>query len=153
LGTPLVAPGAEDALPELLLDGPRGTIAGATMLDQVPKESAAWRTLEDAIARGDVVPILERPFERAAFVPNGDGPGLPLSARRRADLRRTRRRLEERLGGEVAFDPSSPDSGTIARFLELESGGWKGEAGTALASQRSHAEFFGEMCRRFGGDG
>ncbi|MBN1529063.1 MAG: GNAT family N-acetyltransferase [Thermoleophilaceae bacterium] len=150
LGTPLVAPGAEAALPGLLLEGRRGTIAGAAMLDQLPRASAAWRTLEDAIARGDLVPLLEREFDRAAFVPNGRGPELPLPSRRRADLRRTRRRLEERLGGDVVYAPSPPDDETIARFLELEAGGWKGEAGTALASRESHAEFFAEMCRRFG---
>jgi CelD/BcsL family acetyltransferase involved in cellulose biosynthesis len=153
LGTPLVAPGGEDGLAELLLEGLRGTVTGAAMLEQIPQESVAWRALEDAIARGDVVPLLEREFDRAAFRPNGHGTELPLPSRRRADLRRTRRRLEERLGSEVTFETNEPDDDTIERFLELESGGWKGEEGTALASRRSHAEFFADICRRFGRDG
>jgi hypothetical protein len=128
-------------------------MSGALMVDQVPRRSAAWGAIEDAIARGDVVPLMERGFDRAAFEPTGHVPELPLSARRRADLRRTRRRLEERLGGEVSFESREADDETVARFLELESRGWKGEEGTALASERSHAEFFADMCRRFGRDG
>jgi CelD/BcsL family acetyltransferase involved in cellulose biosynthesis len=150
LGTPLVAPGAAECLPELLLEGARGTLSGALMVDQVPRRSAAWMAIEDAIARGDLAVVVERGFDRAAFEPNGHGPALPLPARRRADLRRTRRRLEERLGGDVAFEMVEPGDEAIARFLELEGGGWKGEEGTALASQPRHAEFFAEMCRRFG---
>ena len=52
---------------------------------------------------GDVVAVARREFDRAAFAPDAAGAPLPLSARRRADLRRTRRRLEERLGAEVEF--------------------------------------------------
>jgi CelD/BcsL family acetyltransferase involved in cellulose biosynthesis len=153
LGTPLLAPDAAERLPELLLEGARGRVSGALMVDQVPRRSTAWRAIEDATARGDVVPVVERGFDRAAFELNGHGPVLPLPSRRRADLRRTRRRLEERLGGEVAFETRAPDDETIARFLDLESGGWKGEEGTALASQPGHAEFFADLCRRFGRDG
>jgi CelD/BcsL family acetyltransferase involved in cellulose biosynthesis len=153
LGTPLVAPGAAERLPDLLLEGARGTVSGALMVDQVPRRSAAWRAIEDAIARGDVALVVERGFDRAAFKPNGHGPVLPLPSRRRADLRRTRRRLEERLGGDVAFEMVEPGEEAVARFLELEGGGWKGDEGTALASQASHADFFAEMCRRFGRDG
>jgi CelD/BcsL family acetyltransferase involved in cellulose biosynthesis len=153
LGTPLVAPGGESALPDLLMDGLRGTLTGAALLEELPQTSAAWGAFEDAIARGDVVPLLRRDFDRAAFLPNGNGSQLPLPSRRRADLRRTRRRLEERLGGEVEFATHEPDEEAIGRFLALEASGWKGEAGTALASQRSHAEFFTDMCRRFGAEG
>ena len=55
LGTPLVAPGGERVLPDLLLDGLRGKLTGAALLEELPLESAAWAALEDAIARGDVV--------------------------------------------------------------------------------------------------
>lgn len=151
LGTPLVAPGGERVLPDLLLDGLRGKLTGAALLEELPLESAAWAVLEDAVARGDVVAVLRRDFDRAAFAPSGSGAELPLSARRRADLRRTRRRLEERLGGEVEFARLQPNDETIGRFLALEASGWKGDAGTALASERAHAHFFTEMCRRFAG--
>jgi CelD/BcsL family acetyltransferase involved in cellulose biosynthesis len=135
------------------MDGLRGTLTGTAVLEQVPLESAAWTAFEDAIARGDVVALLRREYDRAAFTPNGQGSELPLSPRRRADLRRTRRRLEERLEGEVEFASVEPDDETMARFLALEASGWKGEAGTALASQTAHAEFFTDMCRRFAAEG
>ena len=73
------------------------------MLDQILTREPAWRAIEDAIGREEVVALVRRDFDRAAFAPTGPGAELPLSSRRRADLRRTRRRLEERLGGEVEF--------------------------------------------------
>ena len=101
LGTPLVAEGAERELPRLLEEAQRGRLTGVTMLDQISRESPAWRAIEDSIGREEVVALVRRDFDRAAFAPTGRSPELPLSSRRRADLRRTRRRLEERLGGEV----------------------------------------------------
>ena len=153
LGTPLVAKGAEAQLPDLLMDGRRGSLTGVALLDQVPLDSAAWGAFEDSIVRGDVVAVARREFDRAAFAPEAPESPLPLSAKRRADLRRTRRRLEERLGAEVEFEQLEPDDHAIAEFLELEASGWKGAAGTAVAASATHAEFFGDLCRRFAGLG
>ena len=153
LGTPLVAPGAERHLPELLADGLRGRLTGVAVLDQISVESAAWTAFEDAILRGDVVAVARREFDRAAFAPDQAGAPLPLPARRRADLRRTRRRLEERLGAEVEFVQVEPDDQAIQEFLRLEASGWKGEAGTAFAAQATHAAFFTELCHRFAAHG
>ena len=153
LGTPLVAEGAEALLPDLLMDGLRRSLTGVAMLDQVPRESAAWRSFEDAILRGDVVAVARREFDRAAFARHEPGSPLPLPSKRRADLRRTRRRLEDRLGAEVEFVQLEPDDQAIGQFLELEGSGWKGDAGTAVAAESGHAEFFADLCRRFAASG
>jgi CelD/BcsL family acetyltransferase involved in cellulose biosynthesis len=149
LGTPLVAEAGVRGLPDLLLEGLRGRLTGVALLDQLPRASTAWRAFEDAIARGEVVAVARRDFDRAAFTPGDPGAPLPLSARRRADLRRTRRRLEERLGAEVEFTRLGADDETIGRFLELEASGWKGQAGTAVAARPTDAAFFADVCRRF----
>lgn len=153
LGTPLVAKGSEALMPELLMDGLRGSLTGVAMLDQVPRDSAVWASFEDAIVRGDVVAVARREFDRAAFARPQPGVALPLPSKRRADLRRTRRRLEERLGAEVEFVQLEPDDEAIGQFLELEVSGWKGDAGTAVAAHSTHAEFFMELCRRFAAAG
>ena len=153
LGTPLVAEGSERHLPQLLADGLRGKLTGVAVLDQVSVESAAWTALEDAILHGNVVAVARREFDRAAFAPDEPGTPLPLSTRRRADLRRTRRRLEERLGAEVELVQVEPDGQALEEFLRLEASGWKGEAGTAFAAEATHAAFFTELCHRFAGLG
>jgi CelD/BcsL family acetyltransferase involved in cellulose biosynthesis len=149
LGTPLVARGRERALPELLVEGMRGRLTGVAMLDQVPRASAAWAAFQDGIVRGDLVAVARRDFDRAAFRPDGPDDELPLSSRRRGDLRRTKRRLEERLGAEAEFVRLEPDDEVIRQFLEMEAAGWKGDAGTAVAAQEGHAQFFAELCKRF----
>ena len=108
LGTPLVAEGAERVLPKLVAEAQRGRLTGVTMLDHLSRESAAWQAMEDSVGRGDLVAVARRDFDRAAFAPLGDSTELPLSSSRRADLRRTRRRLEERLGERWRWCPWTP---------------------------------------------
>ena len=58
-----------------------------------------------------------------------------LSAKKRKELRRQHRRLGEE--GELEFERCNDAAGLdrwIAEFLQLEAAGWKGEAGSALAS-------------------
>ena len=153
LGTPLVAEGAERVLPKLVAEAQRGRLSGVTMLDQMSRESAAWQAMEDSVGRGDLVAVARRDFDRAAFAPAGNSHELPLSSSRRADLRRTRRRLEERLGGDVEMVSLDPAGDAVSQFLALEASGWKGEAGTAFAADASHARFFTEMCHGFARQG
>jgi CelD/BcsL family acetyltransferase involved in cellulose biosynthesis len=153
LGTPLVAEGAERVLPRLVSEVQRGRLSGVTMLDQISRESVAWQAMEDGIGRGELVAVARRDFDRAAFAPEGDNPQLPLSSRRRADLRRTRRRLEELLGGDVELVQVDSAGGGVDEFLALEASGWKGDAGTALSASASHARFFADLCRGFARQG
>lgn len=65
-----------------------------------------------------------------------------VRGKHRRELRRTRRILEAAVDGPVALVDSSTDRAAVDRFLALEAGGWKGAAGSALASDPAHERFF-----------
>lgn len=72
-----------------------------------------------------------------------------LTGKKRKELRRLRARLEEE--GGVAFEalPGRAALGPwIDDFLTLEAAGWKGRAGTALASDEAGKAFFAGAARR-----
>jgi CelD/BcsL family acetyltransferase involved in cellulose biosynthesis len=84
-------------------------------------------------------------FQRASLEP---GPSFDahmhahVSAKRRRDLARNRRRLEKL--GAVAIESHSSGDGlarAVSSFLTLEAGGWKGTRGTALACREDTADF------------
>jgi hypothetical protein len=69
------------------------------------------------------------------------------------ELLRQRRRLGERLGGDVVCVNCALPGGGLDRavdgFLAMEMSGWKGRDGGAMACRPGHGEFFRDMCRRF----
>ncbi len=71
-----------------------------------------------------------------------------LSRKRHHALIRGRRHLEH-LGSLVSREVESSDDVVTwtEQFLQLESSGWKGRQGTALASQTEDAEYFRELTR------
>lgn len=77
-----------------------------------------------------------------------------VSSRKRKELRRQQRRLEEL--GELKYT-SARSSGEVRnameRFLTLEASGWKGRKTTALLSDPSTATFARTMARYFAQDG
>jgi CelD/BcsL family acetyltransferase involved in cellulose biosynthesis len=71
-----------------------------------------------------------------------------LSRNRRKGLRRNRRRLEEE--GTVRFevhDGSTDLDRLLAEVLAVEAAGWKGERGTAMASQPQTMRFYTDVAR------
>lgn len=68
-----------------------------------------------------------------------------LRPKRRSELARSRRRLEERHEGVETVDVSD-DPAAVDWFLELEASGWKGDRGTAMASNPGATAFFREAC-------
>jgi CelD/BcsL family acetyltransferase involved in cellulose biosynthesis len=90
---------------------------------------------------------LERKFERASL---SVGPSFEehmtahVSAKRRRELARNRRRLEEKGKLTLRTETSGPGlAEAVQSFLSLEESGWKGKRGTALACDavtRSFAE-------------
>ncbi|MEI4273208.1 GNAT family N-acetyltransferase [Klenkia sp. LSe6-5] len=99
-----------------------------------------------------------RQVDRAWTVRRPDGTvPVPLSGRRRKELRRVRRRLGEAVAGLAVADLVSLSEGNSAddrvgaapavdTFLDLEASGWKGRTGGALQRQQGHAEFFRAGC-------
>jgi CelD/BcsL family acetyltransferase involved in cellulose biosynthesis len=88
-------------------------------------------------------------FERPMLRRRPDGNYLEvLSRHRRKRLAQQRRQLERDLGPVHVVDRAQ-DPEAREQFLRLEAAGWKGTAGTAMASQPSHASFFRDMAVRF----
>ncbi|MFY9289415.1 MAG: GNAT family N-acetyltransferase [Methylorubrum rhodinum] len=88
-------------------------------------------------------PVLDRRASHLAFL--ADHPHKS----RLKDLRRRRRRLAE--SGALAFETATEGPAleqALDAFLALEAAGWKGEAGTALASRPDSARFARALFRQ-----
>lgn len=76
-----------------------------------------------------------------------------VSGKRRRELGRTRRLLERETGGVVRLVDATDDPAATDRFLALEGAGWKGRAGTALASDPAHERFLRRAAAGFAARG
>ncbi|WP_425437307.1 GNAT family N-acetyltransferase [Novosphingobium guangzhouense] len=149
-GVPLVAKGAEipfwqavlrwaDAHPgSALFMHLRGMVLGGPLhvaLEQVAVQQV--RQLE--IVHGEARAMLASQDTPQGYLE------AALSGKKRKELRRQASRLAE--AGEVSFEHRSDAIGIgswCADFLALEAAGWKGKAGSALASSEGTARLFRE---------
>ncbi len=149
LGTPLVAPGHEsDALTAI--------VAEMLGVDRVLFAGLGWVSADGALADavGKALPsnaIAFDRFERATLVRRPDDDYLDgwVKSKDRREFRRRARKLAEELGGEQEVVDRTDDPEALEAFIELEASGWKGQEGTALASNPAHAEFMRETARAF----
>lgn len=120
-------------------DGRRVALSFLTSVDATlapirrAASEAGWRTLE-------------QPLERSPYIAlDGDFAGFEstLDGKLRSELRRRRRRLEEDgpLTVEVADGRGDLDA-LLDEGLAVESAAWKGESGTAIASQTDTNAFY-----------
>jgi len=139
LGVPLVAPGFEAIFWRELLAWADREAGGALFLHltHMPADgtlhAALARVLADDERAGATVLREERAMLRTRLGAD-EYLALSLSGKKRKELRRQHRRLEEE--GELSVERTMSCIGLAAwidEFLELERGGWKGEAGSALA--------------------
>lgn len=90
-------------------------------------------------------------FERAALLGGADPQAYlraHVSARKRKELRRQRRRLGEEGDLSVSLLTKDEDPGPWIRdFLALENKGWKGRRGTSLKANRKDAAWFAETLK------
>ena len=149
MGVPLIDKHDAQAV---LLEALRGigtlTGARATVFQLLPQDGEFAACLRQ-LAREQGLAIAELdPFERAALVTGGDFDGWfneHFPRKRRKEFRRLRNRLGEQ--GELVFevhDGEQPLDDWISGFLELESAGWKGERGTAVACNEDLSAFLQE---------
>ena len=154
LGTPLVrAESAEDAVDALIsaaLELPGTALVGFDLLGAGGRVHEA---LTAALDRGRRAQATYRAFERAALYRRPDGEYTPMRPKRRRELERQRRRLAEQLGDELATVDRAGDPDAVEEFMRIEAAGWKGRAGTALASDPEHAAVFHRICETFDADG
>jgi CelD/BcsL family acetyltransferase involved in cellulose biosynthesis len=156
LGTPLLAPEQPAQAARCLLTALRGRAAwpGVMVLELVGDDGPAAASLRDAAARLGLAVQVHAPAERAVFRADEESAGaLPASIRRerRAKARQWRRMCAE--GGNPAVVDRSADKAAAAEFLRVEASGWKGRAGTALASRAEDAAFYREVAERFRASG
>jgi len=104
-----------------------------------------------ARAAAEGLPVLERVVRRSPYIElagSWEEFEAALSKRRRANIRRRWRRLEER--GEITIelaDGSERLDDLLAEAYEIEAAGWKGEGGTAITSQPETERFYGDLAR------
>jgi CelD/BcsL family acetyltransferase involved in cellulose biosynthesis len=153
LGTPLVRRGGEDEFARALMGAIQtrqtGLLFSLRNFAEGPVLEAVRRAQKDARAVRTVRALSE---QRAALeVDGGTGEAIGMGKKRRKTLERRRRRLAEELGeAEIGGRPRPNDAATIEEFLRLEAASWKGEAGTAMACDPRHAEFFRTVCAYLG---
>ena len=153
-GAPLVARGYEQAFWRAVLDRldrkPRGAMF--LHLPQLPQdgpmaEALAAVTSRDARACSQV-DASERAMLQSDLSPEAYLEGS-MTKKRRKELRRLFNRLSE--CGELTLEQRCGVEGLddwITEFLALESAGWKGEAGSALANANATSAFFQESLQR-----
>jgi CelD/BcsL family acetyltransferase involved in cellulose biosynthesis len=153
LGTPLVRRGEEQRFATALLQAVGTRQTGLLLSLRDVAEGPVLEALSAARPRLGVRMIRAVRTERAALRPaeHGDDAIVP-NKRRDKDLARRRRGLTKKLGQteEVSTRTRANDAATVEEFLRLEAAGWKGRAGTALASDPRHAEFFRTICAWLG---
>jgi CelD/BcsL family acetyltransferase involved in cellulose biosynthesis len=94
---------------------------------------------------------------RRAILPSSSNPDNSAtlhSARKRKELRRQLRRLEDL--GAVSFTRASTPVAVrdaVERFLAIEASGWKAKAGTAILQQSCDVAFLRTMTRRMAHEG
>lgn len=148
LGTPLIAAGHEQAFwRELLAWADRNTGNALFLhLSELVLDGPVFKALTKVIAEQQRIGAIVHREERALLTSN-DNPetyfAASLSGKKRKELRRQHNRLGE--NGAVAFERLHDDSGLAEwtdAFLELEAGGWKGKAGSALSLADTTSNLF-----------
>ena len=148
LGAPLVARGSETAFWQALLAWCDAHAGGSLFLHlaEIPLDSPLHAALTAELRRqrrhGAVVmreerALLQSPLGAEEYYE------ASLSGKKRKELRRQHNRLAEE--GDLAFERRRDCDGIdqwIADFLALEAEGWKGKAGSALASDAGTAALF-----------
>ncbi len=139
-GVPLVAAGLEEAFWQALLAHfdrlPRRALF--LHLPQMPAEGPVFAGLTRVLARSGRVHYLAAQEARAMLTGETSAAAYleaSMSAKKRKELRRQHNRLAEE--GALTFERAQGSDGVAewtAEFLALEAAGWKGEAGSALAS-------------------
>lgn len=147
LGTPLVdrdhAEAVIDAwLAHLAADQ---DLPGILLMQYLPEEGPFAEAFARVLSRrGNKVARFEH-HHRALLAPGNDRDGYlerAINAKVRKEIGRKRRRLGDM--GPVSHVVTTDFEGvsqTLADFLRLEVGGWKGRYGSAVANQAGHAAF------------
>lgn len=147
-GVPLVAEGLEERFWQDLLAhfDRRAARALFLHLPQMPAEGPVYAGLRRVLARSGRMHYLAAQENRAMLAGETSAAAYlegSMSAKKRKELRRQHNRLAEE--GALTFERVEGADGVAewtAEFLALEAAGWKGEAGSALASSPETSALF-----------
>jgi CelD/BcsL family acetyltransferase involved in cellulose biosynthesis len=143
--TPLLDKAQKDEAADALLDLLASAATGEWLLPTVNTRGEACQAIIAALARKQMPWRYLRTFERACLEGSATFEEYVthhISSKRRRDLARNRRRLEElgkvehqtyRFGNDLAC--------AVEAFLGIEASGWKGTCGGALACRESGISF------------
>jgi CelD/BcsL family acetyltransferase involved in cellulose biosynthesis len=152
LRTPLLRRGREsEALEAFFRWAERESGASLVQLPEIPGAGPFQRALAHHFRRHPETAYAAERYARALFRPRDGGAGClraALPGRRLKEFRRLARRLAER--GPLAhraLGPAEHAEPWIEAFLALESRGWKGRAGTALACAPADRAYFEAVAR------
>jgi CelD/BcsL family acetyltransferase involved in cellulose biosynthesis len=154
--SPEFGPVAEDEDAERsLIEDALSRAHGRLDLSFLRAEAPAVRLISEA-ARRRRGRLIVRTLERSPYVKlegQWDDYEQRLPSKRRSDLRRRRRRLEELGSYEFECDDGSERlSGLLAEGFDVEAAGWEGRDGTAIAAQRE-ARLFYERVAQWAAEG
>jgi CelD/BcsL family acetyltransferase involved in cellulose biosynthesis len=137
LGTPLIDRDAAEAVIAAWLTAVQGNAAlpAALLMPYMPEDGPLAEAFDAALARCGMREARFGAHRRALLAPQEDGAHYlehAIAGRKRKELRRQARRLDERGAVTVAAskDPSAI-AAALRDFLALEASGWKGRAGSA----------------------
>lgn len=147
LGMPLLDPAdPEGVLAQALLAARKHSYIG---LDLIPAVGMPQKIFSEALKQANCLALRFDVVERAGLYRHDGRLALPLSKKRRREVRRLTRRLGEKLDGTPELVDRGGDSDGSRDFLKMEQSGWKGREGTALASNPHHARFFRRVSSYF----
>jgi CelD/BcsL family acetyltransferase involved in cellulose biosynthesis len=118
---------------------------GLLMMSLVPAEGAFARAFDGALRRSGRAHAAFGCHQRAQLAPGAQRDGYierALSAGRRKELRRQRRRLQDIAPMTFITATRTPDiEAALEDFLLIEASGWKGAAGTAIVNDPNVRDF------------
>jgi CelD/BcsL family acetyltransferase involved in cellulose biosynthesis len=159
LGVPLIDRDDTEAVVGAWLDRLAGDRAMPALLLMpfIPEQGAFARMLDAVLSRTRRANAAFGQHQRALLDPGTERDGYlerAVSAGRRKEMRRLRRRMEE--FGPVTFDTMTNPDGIAAAlqdFLVLEASGWKGAAGTAIVDEPAIKTFVQTAVSSLAADG
>jgi CelD/BcsL family acetyltransferase involved in cellulose biosynthesis len=157
LATPLLDKDVAVEAAKGLLQAARDAGAQALLISVLADEGPAAEAFRIALAKDGRMPRVLHREDRALLDTTSNADTQlqdALGSKKRKELRRQRNRLAD--DGEVRFSISvSPQQteAALAEFMKLETAGWKGKRGTALAAKEGLSRFIREAARKLGPQG
>ena len=121
-------------------------------LDSVSGSPSLRHAVVETVSDYGLSSFIRESWHRAAIIPVSDPNeyvSKHVSKSIKKTVRRLRRRLEEKGNVSIELSCDTDDYLQLAeQFLEIEASGWKGEQGTALASDESTRNFYLDLITR-----